>query len=159
MRTTDRVSAPSNEHISSPFQHHETPSNTQMSTPPLSLQVDKEFDRILRGGVFHPRPLRPAPHQSRPSTRSLSSSQQTQQKQGVGRATSPGFTDADFANRNVSSTANGTAVRTLIGSRGNIDNRTGTTLCVQLYININAIAPQRLMSDSLVPNCLCELRR
>lgn len=33
---------------------------------PNAPQIDKEFDRILRGGVFHPAPISPAP---RPPTR------------------------------------------------------------------------------------------
>lgn len=39
-------------------------------TPPYwpiqpNRQIDKEFDRILRGGVFHPTPIRPAPRPPR----------------------------------------------------------------------------------------------
>ncbi|CAM9589327.1 unnamed protein product, partial [Ectocarpus fasciculatus] len=38
-------------------------------------QVDKEFDRIFRGGVFHPAPARPAPR-PRTCTRHSSTSRQ-----------------------------------------------------------------------------------
>ncbi len=42
----------------------------------ITLQVDREFDRILRGGVFHPTPVRPRPRPRarlhRPSARQFS---------------------------------------------------------------------------------------
>lgn len=72
-------------------------------------QVDKEFDRILRGGVFHPRPLRPAPYRHpRPPHRSNLTSSPQPNRQGLGRTASPGFnsdTPGALSPRNVSSAA------------------------------------------------------